>query len=50
MPTGWIVREGVKAGDRIVVDGIIRVRPGVKVKPVPAVTPPVAPQPTGAKP
>ena len=50
VPTGWIVREGVKAGDRIVVDGIIRVRPGVKVKPVPAVTPPVAPQPTGAKP
>ncbi|MCX7365468.1 MAG: efflux RND transporter periplasmic adaptor subunit [Alphaproteobacteria bacterium] len=50
VPTGWIVREGVKAGDRIVVDGIIRVRPGAKVKPVPAATPPVAPQPAGAKP
>lgn len=50
VPTGWIVREGVKAGDRIVVDGIIRVRPGAKVKPVPAATPPVALQPAGAKP
>ena len=50
VPAGWIVRDGVKAGDRIVVDGVIRVRPGVKVKPVPAVTPPVPPQQAGAKP
>jgi membrane fusion protein (multidrug efflux system) len=37
--TGWIVSKGVQAGDRVVVDGVIRVRPGAKVKPVPAAAP-----------
>jgi membrane fusion protein, multidrug efflux system len=32
---GWIVKEGLKVGERIVTDGIIRVRPGAVVKPVP---------------
>ena len=32
---GWVVREGLKGGDRVVVDGVIRVRPGQPVKPVP---------------
>lgn len=50
VPTGWIVREGVKAGDRIVVDGVIRVRPASKVRPVPAAAPPAAPQQAGSKP
>lgn len=40
---GWIVRKGLKAGDRIVVDGVIRVRPGNPVRPVP-----VAAKPAGA--
>ena len=31
---GWIVRKGLSAGDRIVVDGVIRVRPGNVVRPV----------------
>jgi membrane fusion protein (multidrug efflux system) len=38
----WIIREGLKDGDRIVVDGVIRVRPGGPVRPVPA--PPPAPR------
>lgn len=35
---GWIVREGLSDGDRIVVDGVMRVRPGEPVKPVPVIT------------
>lgn len=32
---GWVVREGLKGRERVVVDGVIRVRPGQPVKPVP---------------
>jgi len=35
LPGGYIVRKGLAAGDRIVVDGVIRVRPGNVVNPVP---------------
>jgi membrane fusion protein (multidrug efflux system) len=35
LPDGYIVRKGLAAGDRIVVDGVIRVRPGNVVNPVP---------------
>jgi RND family efflux transporter MFP subunit len=31
----WIVREGVKAGERVVVDGVQKVRPGMQVDPRP---------------
>lgn len=34
---GWVVQEGLKGGERVVVDGVIRVRPGAPVKPVPFV-------------
>jgi membrane fusion protein (multidrug efflux system) len=37
----WLVREGLKAGERVVADGVIRVRPGAPVK---AVAMSVAPQ------
>ena len=37
-------QSGLKAGDRIVVDGVIRVRPGVTVKPVAASPAPAAPR------
>ncbi|ETR76326.1 secretion protein HlyD [Afipia sp. P52-10] len=30
--TGWVVREGLKEGDKIIVDGVMRVRPGAPVK------------------
>lgn len=33
---GWIVRSGLQPGERVVVDGIIRVKPGQPVRPVPA--------------
>jgi membrane fusion protein, multidrug efflux system len=36
---GWIVRKGLQSGDRIVVDGVIRVRPGNVVRPVPVAPP-----------
>jgi membrane fusion protein (multidrug efflux system) len=32
----WIIDSGLKSGDRVVVDGIQKVAPGRKVKPVPA--------------
>jgi membrane fusion protein (multidrug efflux system) len=48
LPDGWIVRKGLKGGDRIVVDGVIRVRPGQPVRPA-AVAPPKAPAPAGDK-
>ncbi|CAN5337913.1 efflux RND transporter periplasmic adaptor subunit [soil metagenome] len=35
---GWIVRDGLEAGERIVVEGVIRVRPKTAVKPVTART------------
>jgi membrane fusion protein (multidrug efflux system) len=45
---GWIVKEGLKVGERVITDGIIRVRPGAIVKPIAAV---IKTEPaTGAKP
>jgi RND family efflux transporter MFP subunit len=32
----WIVNDGVKAGERVVVEGLMKVRDGAPVKPVPA--------------
>jgi membrane fusion protein (multidrug efflux system) len=32
---GWIVREDLNDGDRIIADGVMRVRPGATVKPSP---------------
>lgn len=32
---GWVVKDGVSDGEKIVVDGVMRVRPGATVKPVP---------------
>jgi membrane fusion protein (multidrug efflux system) len=31
----WIITDGLKAGDRVIVDGLQKVQPGVVVKPVP---------------
>jgi len=50
VPTGWIIRSGLAAGDRIVVDGVMRVRPGAKVKPVAAAPPPPGPPQAGGRP
>lgn len=32
---GWVVPEGLSGGERVVADGVIRVRPGQPVRPVP---------------
>lgn len=32
----WLVTEGIKAGDQVVVEGVQKVRPGAQVRPVPA--------------
>lgn len=36
----WLVTEGVQAGDRVIIEGLGRVRPGAAVKAVPAGAPP----------
>ena len=50
----WLVSDGLKAGDRVILDGLQRARPGSTVKAVPFNTEPAAPsagtpQPTAAK-
>ena len=47
---GWMVREGLQAGERIVVDGVIRVRPGMPVRPAAAGTASPATPPQGQTP
>jgi len=32
----WVVTDGLKAGDRIIVDGLLNLFPGTKVSPRPA--------------
>jgi membrane fusion protein (multidrug efflux system) len=36
----WLVLEGLKPGDRLIVDGLQKIRPGAAVHPVPAGSPP----------
>jgi membrane fusion protein, multidrug efflux system len=43
----WIVLEGVNAGDRVVVDGVQKIRPGAKVR---VARPPAASPTPGSKP
>jgi membrane fusion protein (multidrug efflux system) len=33
----WIVTEGLKAGERVVAEGVLKARPGVQVNPKPFV-------------
>ncbi|HSD21499.1 MAG TPA: efflux RND transporter periplasmic adaptor subunit, partial [Anaeromyxobacter sp.] len=35
----WLVTDGLKAGDQVIVEGLQKVRPGAEVKPVPANAP-----------
>jgi membrane fusion protein (multidrug efflux system) len=46
LPAGWVVRDGLRGGERVIVDGVIRVRPGQPVRPVPVKTEPQAAQNT----
>ena len=46
----WVVTDGLKYGEKIIVDGLQKVQPGAKVKPVRAAAKPAAnPAPAGAK-
>ncbi|SAK71756.1 efflux RND transporter periplasmic adaptor subunit [Caballeronia ptereochthonis] len=44
----WVVDSGLNAGDRVIVDGIDKVRPGMEVKAVPAHLPRVPAEPATA--
>ncbi len=47
---GWLVEKGLAAGDRVIVEGLQRAKPGAQVRPVPfAATEPSRP-PAGASP
>ena len=45
----WLVAEGLGAGDRVVVEGLQKIRPGVAVKVVPASAPATTPAPAAGK-
>jgi membrane fusion protein, multidrug efflux system len=44
----WLVSEGLKEGDRVILEGLQKARPGTPVKAVPFGSPPVAAPPAGA--
>ena len=37
--TDWLVTEGLRAGERVVVEGVLRIRPGARVTPTERATP-----------
>jgi len=45
----WLVTDGLVAGDRVIVEGLQRVRPGVPVRAVPFVAPDASPEQEGNK-
>lgn len=45
---GWVIREGLKAGDRVIVDGLMKIGPGAPVKAEPLGTSAVKPAATPA--
>jgi membrane fusion protein (multidrug efflux system) len=46
--TNWLVTSGVKAGDKVIVEGLDRIKPGQTVRAVPAGSPPRQPSGGGA--
>src|SRR5690606_41479139 len=46
----WIVESGLKAGDRVIVEGLQKVQPGAVVTPVPWKDPAAGNAPTGNAP
>jgi membrane fusion protein (multidrug efflux system) len=46
----WLIDSGLVAGDRVIVDGVQKVRPGAIAKPVPMATDSSAPQGAPAAP
>jgi len=43
----WVVTAGLKPGEKIIVEGLGRVKPGARVRPVPAGSPTTAPNRPG---
>lgn len=39
----WLVTSGLAAGDRLITEGLLKIKPGDKVRPVPAGSPPAPP-------
>jgi membrane fusion protein (multidrug efflux system) len=39
----WLVTDGLKPGDKLITEGLLNVRPGAPVRPVPAGSPPAPP-------
>jgi membrane fusion protein (multidrug efflux system) len=39
----WLVTKGLKPGDKVIIEGLQRIQPGAKVRPVPAGSPPSRP-------
>ena len=46
----WIVLDGLKAGDKVIVDNLMKLKPGAPVDPHPPAPPAGAPAPEAAKP
>jgi len=46
----WLVSEGLKAGDKLIVDGLLKFGPGMPVNPVPALSADKAAAPAAGKP
>ena len=47
--TDWAILEGLKAGDKVIVDNLIKIRPGAVVAPhAPGEAPPAAPSQPGS--
>jgi membrane fusion protein (multidrug efflux system) len=46
--SNWLVIKGLKAGDRLIVEGLQRVKPGMPVRAVPAGSPSKGPPPQGS--
>lgn len=44
----WVIREGLRGGDKVIVDGVIRVRPGAPVRTVPVAAAPQAAAPSAS--
>lgn len=44
----WVIQGGLKAGDKVIVDNLIKLRPGMPVNPHPPVAPGAAPAAAGA--
>jgi membrane fusion protein (multidrug efflux system) len=44
----WLVTGGLKAGDKVIVDGLVNLRPGMQVRPVDEPAPDSPPDPTPA--